>query len=119
MFLTAMTPTPLSVLVQECVELAITDCGYRMKSAAIDMGVTLSLLSEGLSGEKHLSLQRLSNLGNAFLVKFCKRVMARLGGVAFDAEETRLLMGAASLGPKRMARMTLATPIDHQKASAL
>lgn len=116
MFCAAMQPTELSEMVQECIVAAIADCGWRLKAVAYDMDIPLSLLSEGLRGEKHLSVQRLSKLGRGFLVQFCKRVMSRLGGVALDADEKRLLLGAAELGPKRMVRMTL--PLPREKANA-
>lgn len=117
MFAAAMQPCELSLLVQDAVARAIADCGLLLKSAAIDMDVPLSLLSEGLKGEKHLSLQRLSKLGRVFLVKFCKRVMAQLGGVALDADEKALLLGAAVVGPKRMARMTVTLPLQKERVS--
>ncbi len=105
-FTAAMRPTPLSTVIQQCVALAIRDCGASEKAAAVDMDVSLSLLSEGLKGEKHLSLQRLTNLGPVFLLAFCKRVMRHLGGVALSAEEVEILRGAARTGPDRINRMT-------------
>jgi hypothetical protein len=105
-FNTAMKPTPLSTVVQECAELAIADCGYQKKGAADAMDITLSALSEGLTGARHLSLQRLTNLGPLFLLHFCKRVMRHLGGVALSAEEVALLRGAASLGVEPVNQLT-------------
>ncbi len=114
----AMRPTDLSVAVQSCVEAAIADCGELLKGAAYLMDIPLSLLSEGLKGEKHLSLQRLTNLGPLFLLHFCKRVMAKLGGVALSADEVALLRGAATLGRKRMAKMTVALPLEREAKRA-
>jgi hypothetical protein len=105
-FNTAMTPTPLSTAIQMCAELAISDCALQKKGAADVMDVTLSALSEGLSGERHLSLQRLTNLGPVFLLHFCKRVMRHLGGVALSADEVAMLRGAASLGVDSVNRIT-------------
>jgi hypothetical protein len=105
-FTAAMKPTPLSSVVQSCVELAIADCGLQKKSAADTMDVGLPALSEGLIGERHLSLQRLTNLGPLFLLHFCKRVMRHLGGVALSADEVALLRGAASLGADSVNRIT-------------
>ncbi len=115
MLTAAMQPTELSILVQDCVERALADCGLLLKSAAADMEVSFQMLSDGLRGEKHLSLQRLSLLGRPFLVAFCKRVMAQLGGVALDADERALLIGAATMGRKPMVRMTTVTlPLRRQ-----
>lgn len=120
MFSAAMTPTALSMAVQECVECALSDCALSLKAAALDMDVPLSVLSEGLKGEKHLSLQRLSKLGPVFLMQFCKRLMAQLGGVALSSEERTLLLGAAMLGRKHMAKMgtvTVTLPLSKEHAS--
>lgn len=107
-FNAAMTPTPLSVVVQQCAELAIADTRgpNRLKAAAEDMDIPLSLLSEGLKGEKHLSLQRLTNLGPVFLLHFCKRVMRHLGGVAYSADELAMLRTVAAVGTQRFNEIT-------------
>src|SRR5262245_58549359 len=107
-FTAAMRPTPLSATVQDCTLLAIADTrgSNRLKVAADSMDVPLSLLSEGLRGDKHLSLQRLTNLGPVFLLHFCKRVMGHLGGVALSADEVALIRGAAKLGPESVNRIT-------------
>jgi hypothetical protein len=107
-FTAAMTPTALSTAIETCAALAIADTlgPNRLKTASDQMDVPLSTLSEGLKGQKHLSLQRLTNLGPVFLLHFCKRVMRHLGGVALSAEEVAMLCGAAQLGADPVNRLT-------------
>lgn len=117
MLVAAMAPTELSRTVQACVEQALRDCGVSLKSAAHDMDIPISVLSEGLTGQKHLSLQRLSCLGHTFLQSFCRRLMTELGGVALTAEERAFILGAASLGRKRMAQCApQLEPAERQRA---
>lgn len=97
--------TPESAAAADALDKAIADEGLLDKQAAIGMGITAPQLSKQRAGREALNYWRLWSLPKSFQIARLKREAALLGCVVLSPDERACLVGAARLGPRRMAKM--------------
>lgn len=86
---------------------AIDDCGWKDSYVAGLMGLTVPQLSRQLAGSEPLNAWRLAFLPVTFEYHYMKRRLARIGAEILTADQRELMLCAAILGAKRMAKAGL------------
>lgn len=97
--------TPESAQGSEDIKDALKETGLLNKQAAPVMRITEPELSRQLAGRESLSYWRLLSLPVTFQIARIKREAARYGLTVLTPHERELMLGAARLGRRRMARM--------------
>lgn len=86
---------------------ALSDCRWKHDYAAGLMGISEHQLCRQLAGNEPLNTWRLGFLPMEFHVALCRRRMARIGAEVITAEQRDLILGAAIVGVKKMAKIGL------------
>lgn len=98
--------------------LALAFCGIKHESAAATMEIHPADFSRQLSGRDPLNLWRLASLPASFWMALFALRVARIGGLVLTPEQLTVFRGAASIGPKRMARMLLPHSSDRKAVNS-